>query len=302
MLVRRVRCHVCGGPKVTPSRTAHDHCSWCGAFTDWNHGVAYATRGSMKPGPRYDALSVYLQPEIEQARRAGHFPNLVAAFKQLYEAHVTDCPAAYSPRISDARYRSAVVEYHAMRDAARRVDAVATSLEARMDQVSRTMFYVQRPEGRFVRPDRFFAVLNEFLPLQARLDDLLRASGAITVHPDAPPPVLLHKIGQSAFVQAWMPMLDHDTGLKALEATGLADQYEELAEVAIRGRPCPKCGDDVPVVDGAHAVLCEACGTLVGGGEHAVRCGGCGGGFTPDPAQRELACPWCRRVVDVTDR
>ncbi len=256
----------------------------------------------MKPGPRYDALAVYLQPEIEQARRAGHFPNLVAAFKQLYEAHVADCPAAYSPRISDVKYRQAVVEYHAMRDAARRVDSIATSLEAKMDQVARTMFYVQRPEGRFVRPDRFFAVLNEFLPLQARLDDLLRASGAITVHPDAPPPVLLHKIGQSAFVQSWMPMLDHDTGLKALEATGLADQYEELAEVPIHGRPCPKCGVDVPVVEGAHAVLCEACGTLVGGEAHAVRCGGCGGGFTPDPSQRELACPWCRRVVDVTNR
>jgi len=247
-------------------------------------------------------LLVYLQPEIEEARRAGHFPNLVNAFRQLYEVHVKDCPAAYSPRISDPKYKRAVVEYHAMRDAARRVDAIATNLEARMTHVSQTMFYVERPEGRFVRPDRFFAVLNEFLPLQARLDDLLRASGAITVHPDAPPPVLLHKIGQSAFIQSWMPMLDHDTGLKALEATGLKDQYEELAEIPIRGQPCPTCHADVPLVEGAHAVLCEACGTLIGGGAHAVRCGSCGGGFTIDGTQREVACKWCKRMVDVTAR
>ncbi len=299
MWVRRVRCHVCGGPKVTPSRTAHDHCSWCGAFADWNHAVAYATRGSMLPGPRYEALRTYLQPQLEEARRRGHFANLTTAYRQLYALHVTDCPAAYSPRISDPVYRAAVVEYHAMRDAARLVDAPAMKLEAEMARVSRTMFYVDRPEGRFVRSDRFFAVLQAFLPLQERLDSLLRVVGAIEVHPDAPPLSLLQKIGRSAFVQEWMPLLEHETGLAALESTGLKDQYEELHDFVVRAHECPHCHAEVPVVDGARAVLCEGCGTLVGG-ERVVRCGGCGGGFTPTPGALELACPYCQRVVDAS--
>jgi len=299
MWVRRVRCHVCGGPKVTPSRTAHDHCSWCGAFTDWNHAVAYATRGSMLPGPHYDALRTYLQPQIEEARRRGHFPNLVAAYRQLYAEHVVDCPAAYSPRISDATYRDAVVEYHAMRDAARLIDPQATQLEAELARVSRTMFYVDRPEGRFVRADRFFAVLTAFLPLQERLDSLLRPVGALEVHPDAPPLTLLQKIGRSAFLQAWMPMLEHDTGLAALESTGLTDQYEELTEFVVQTHVCTHCSAEVPTVDGARAVLCETCGTL-GGGERVVRCGGCGGGFSPMRGAIEVACPYCQRVVDTS--
>lgn len=234
MWVRRVRCHVCGGPKVTPSRTAHDHCSWCGAFTDCNHAVAYATRGSMLPGPHYDALRTYLQPQIEEARRRGHFPNLVAAYRQLYAAHVVDCP-----------------------------------------------------------------VLTAFMPLQERLDSLLRPVGALEVHPDAPPLTLLQKIGRSAFLQAWMPMLEHDTGLAALESTGLTDQYEELTEFVVQTHVCAECRAEVPTVEGARAVLCETCGTL-GGSERVVRCGGCGGGFSPMRGAIEVACPYCQRVVDAS--
>lgn len=301
MWIRKVRCHVCGGPKVTPSKTAHDHCSWCGTFTDWNHAVAYATRGSAAPGPQYRALEVYLRPEIEGAKRSGRFDQLVGAYTKLYEAHVADCPAAYSPRIADPAYRRAIVAYSAMRDAARHSDPKAIACENELGRVSRTMFYVDRPEGRFVRPDRFFAVLEAFLPLQARIDELLVASGALSVHPDAAPKPLLDKIGRSTFVQAWMPALDDETGKVALEKTGLADHYESIPDVPITHRACPTCGVDVPIAQGAHAVLCENCGTLVGAGRTA-RCSGCGGGFVVPNDASSIGCPYCGRVVDVARR
>src|SRR5687768_14616504 len=116
MWVRRVRCHACGGPKVTPSRTAMDYCSWCGTFTDWNHQTAYETRGSAQPGPQYDALKLFLTPQIEAARLRRDGPALEEAYRKLYVQHLADCPAAYSPRISEQAYREGIVAYHARCD------------------------------------------------------------------------------------------------------------------------------------------------------------------------------------------
>ncbi len=302
MWIRRVRCHVCGGPKVTPSRTAYDYCSWCGTFVDWNHQVAYDTRGSQQPGPQYDALKVYLMPQIDAARRRGDRAAVEQAYRRLYAQHVADCPAAYSPRVGDETYRERIIAFHAASDALRLLDLASTALESEVERVSRTMFWMHTPEGQVVRPDRFFAVYNAFLPLQKRIDGVLRDAGVAAHHPDRAPEALLHKIAISAFVQNWIPRLDKATVQAALTMTGLAAQYEEMVAPSLDRRACAECGNRFDVAHGAQCVMCETCGTMLDARAHDVRCGQCGADVTPPQGERQFACPYCKCVLEIVRR
>lgn len=298
MWVRRVRCYACGGPKVTPSRTAFDHCSWCGTFTDWNHQVAYETRGSAQPGPQYDTLKLFLTPQLEAARRQRDRAALEAAHRRLYAQHVADCPAAYSPRAQEPEYRAAIMAYHAACDAAQALDDECGRLEQEMIRVSRTLFWVDGPEGRTVRGDRFFAVYERFEPFQSRVDQVVADCGALAAHPDSPPASLLHKIARSRFLQAWMPVLDRATGERALALTGLASEYEELELPALDRRACGRCGSVAEVPRGASRPLCESCGSFLHV-LHDVPCSGCGAVLTPTSDASVLACPYCRSQLQV---
>lgn len=299
ILVKRLSCRVCGGPKVTPLRTAFVYCDYCGAFTDWDFQIANNTAGSERPDPQYEALYNYLKPRLSEGLLRGDRQGYAAAQRQLFDVHVRTCRAAYSPRIGDPAYRRDIIEYWVWTKVVADFDPQLHRLGQEVDRAEQTMRWVEEGYRQRARPDRFW---NLFGAWNTRIGATFGAydrAGVIRMHPDGAPAELLMRIEASAFVQKWLPLLGPEDGTRLLAITRLAAEYAEQPAVATVERHCGACGADLPVAAGARRVVCFSCGFLVDVGAAEIPCHHCGSPLSAPAGARQLSCPRCRATTEL---
>lgn len=297
MFARKVRCGACGAPKITTPRTAYVYCDYCGALMDWDFQIACQTAGSSAPGPAYEALRLMLHPKLEAARLARDVGALREAHARLLDLHMTDCPASYSPRIGDPAYREALLAYQVAYIADAELDPDVSRASKAVDVAAHRLAWIPGPNGtRLVRTDTFVTLWHSFRE-STRVNERLIGGRDITAgHPDSPSADLLRRMGDSIFVQAWLPVLDPATAAGLLAEAGLKTEYEPVPDVPLHDRRCAQCAATVQVPEGARRAICESCGHALDV-EHPIFCPHCGGPLAFPAGKTAGACAYCQAEV-----
>ncbi len=297
--VKRLRCRVCGGPKVTAIRTAFVYCDYCGALTDWDFYIANSTAGSAQPDPQYEALYQYLRPPLAEARFRGDQGAYARAQRQLFDMHVRTCPAAYSPRVGDPSYRAAIIEFHVAARVVSDFDPTLWRLSAEVERADGTMRWTDEGTRRWARSDRFWNLFRAWHTHHATALEAHDRMGVVRMHPDSPSLDLLLRIEASAFVQKWLSVLRSEDAEALLSHTGLKGDYEDQQVPITNARHCGACGRDLPVVKGARRILCFECGFLIDVAAAEISCQNCGSPMSAPHGARMLACPYCRSQMQI---
>lgn len=319
MRIKRLTCRACGGPKVTPLRTAYVYCDYCGALTDFDFQIANATAGSARPDPQFEALSLYLRPRLAEALGRGDRHGYGSVQTQLFEAHIRTCPAAYSPRVGDPMYRQGILGYCVASRVVVDFDPALKRLEQDVEKAEQTMRWVEIDTGArwgygsapqpsapcpdtmyrsFARSDRFWNLFNAW---NVRIGAIFAAydrAGVVRTHPDKAPSDLLMRIDASVFVQKWLPSLQPDDAARLLATTRLSGEYVEQEAPKTIEKHCGICSADLPIVQGARCVLCFSCGYLLDVGLPDIVCHHCGYTFSPSGG-RTASCPKCRATAQL---
>ena len=92
---------------------------------------------------------------------------------------------------------------------------------------------------------------------------LAHQAGVSALHPDGVPADVAERFAWSAFVQAWVPLLDPADADRLLLETGLSGEYGDLPDVSVVVGQCGVCNGRMEVVPRARRVVCEVCGCMV---------------------------------------
>jgi hypothetical protein len=258
--VLAVICPACGAAPTRPSSTAFVYCDHCAALVDYD----FSRAASAAPGPVYEALRGALAEELTTALDAGDRERYGAAQRRLFEAWIDACPAAVPIRVKDPDYRAHYAAWLAEAAVLAAFDAEARASEAAMRAAVERLEFVEHAGRARVLPEPFAALVDAVFAYEARRDEVFVAAGLYERHPDAASRELARRIGHTAFVQGWLPLLDEPSARALVERTGLARDYVAVPDAPTIEVACTTCGGPLAIVRGAQRVICDHCGRVVG--------------------------------------
>lgn len=289
------RCPSCGAAKTRPSATAYVYCDFCGSLADYDFKKACEQPKNL-PGPAYEKLAAALKPQCDKALLALDREKYRELQTTLFDAYVKACPNAVPVRVGDAAFRKAFVAHMAECCTAVAFDQTYKKISDEMAQASGKLVWTQNGSSMRVSQKSFLPLLETVIAAQERTysDELQQLC---MPHPDGADAALLKRIGNSAFVQAWLPYLDSATANILLEKTGLAQAYLNAETHPSTQLSCGHCNNTVPVFAGAKQCVCEQCGHKLFV-EQGLNCDGCGSHLAIDAGTRDFPCPHCQRKIE----
>lgn len=315
MKVCVIECSACGGPKMAPSKSAYLYCDFCGRYLDWDFYRAVSSKEDRLPGPEYERLAAELAPEAEAARARGDREGYAAVQKRLFEAHMTACPASYSPRIGDESYRAAMLDYMARYYTLTAFDEELVQLNAALTRATNELEWRERGGEAFeglsdsledyrdliavaaaafaCTSASFWRMFDAFDAFTRRAFDKASEQGLFRDYPDDIDERRAGRTAYSALAEAWLPYLDDADQKRLLERTGLATRYREVDPSELTERHCGRCGGTLAVPHGARRVLCESCGHHADVQRPEIACGQCGGPVSMPDGLSHVSCPYC---------
>jgi hypothetical protein len=174
---------------------------------------------------------------------------------------VDGCPTATPPRTRDPDYRARYVTWLAEAETVAAFDDEARALAAALRTATEQLVFVQVAGQPRVAAEPYRSLLACVFAYEARRDALFEPA-VYALHPDGAARALQRRIGQSLFVQGWLPYLGEGDAQALIDRTGLTHDYVELPAPATQVLPCNWCAALLEVLEGARRVVCEHCGRL----------------------------------------
>jgi len=286
--LKQIRCRNCGAPKITRPKTAYVYCDYCAVYTDYDFQIAISQPES-HPGDQYEALLVSLHPRIEASKLANDRDRFVDCQRELFRCHMASCPTSYSPRIGDTSYQSSLLDYLATSQMVSAFHEGAQQQETELGRAARVL----RWQAGQIRSDTFWRMFDAYF---AQTEIVIRECailGAFDRHPDQITPQMAVPACLSVFVQGWLPHLAPLDADKLLNKTDLQGQYTHFPDPITTKRHCGNCGQHLQVVEGAHCVLCESCGSKILVDAAEMSCQQCGAHISRVSGATLHSCPYC---------
>lgn len=293
-MVKQVSCPACGAPKRLPSKTAYLYCDHCGALVDYDFRLANSGTNAGLTNTVFHRLIAPVQPDLDRARATGDAERYREVLRGVYAEWLRECPQAASPRVrSDPEFRDRMVAYLAESQLRKDFDPGLATLEMQMNAMIGTLRRTPNGTGPWLVSDGIWQVAALFKELIDKSYQMLGAAGVLAMDPDEATPAVAVRMEYSTFCQGWIPHLrPEDTG-RFLAMFGLTAQYARVDVTGAVAKNCGRCGDKLPTIPGANAVICESCGTKldIAGGE--VPCQTCGAPLSFPVGSSGIECPYC---------
>ncbi len=289
------RCPSCGAAKSRPSATAYVYCDFCGSLADYDFKKACEQPKDL-PGPVYEKLAAALKPQCETAALANDRKKYLDTQLKLFEAWVDACPNAVPVRVKDIDFKKQYVAHMAECATACAFDPASKKISDDMTQATAKLQWKQVGARMWASQQSFMPLLETVLANMERCysDDLQQQ---YTPHPDGATVPLLKRVGNSLFVQGWLPYVDEATAKILLQRTGLAQEYLNVESHPSTQLNCGHCNNTVPVFSGAKQCVCEICGHKLSV-EQGLSCDGCGSHLAIDQNTKDFPCPHCQRKIE----
>ncbi len=298
--IKKTVCPECGALKTNKSLTAYVYCDYCGSLADYDFQKAKENPAA-QPGPVYQQLVAEMQPILAQAKAAGDKSAYRKAQKKLFRAWVDACPNAIPPRAKEPEYRKQYISFLARSYTAGEFDAQAQKLQAEVQQAMASLQWAMTDGGAYrVGSAGWEQLCKATFAHQIYMDKLCLEKGIYERFPDKTHPDIPRRIGNSLFVQAWLPMITEDQAKVLLERTGLVGEYitvDALSSEESSVVSCVDCGAKLTVPANAKKTVCEYCGHTLDSAAPTIPCPGCNSSFSPTLDGTATNCPYCKTEV-----
>ncbi len=207
-------------------------------------------------------------------------------------------PAGGVPRArTDPGFRERMAAYLAECAVCKDLDPILAPLDRSLAAATAALQRFPAPGGAWLVSDGIWQVAAEFRNLIDKTYERLAATGVLAMDPDEAPPGVPARMEYSTFCQGWIPHLRPGDGERLLAMFGLTGEYARVQVTGTETRKCGICGDELTVLPGAQAVVCEFCGCKldVAGGQ--TPCRTCGAPLSFPVGVSDLACPYCHSAT-----
>jgi|GEM_PF-964592 len=292
--VKKTQCHLCGGAKSLPPKTAYVYCDFCGGLTDYDFQKACENPQAAMPGPAYEELVRSMQADMAAAQQSKDADKYRAIQRSLFGKWVELCPNAVSPRAKDAEYRDQLIDYMAETAVLNNFDAKYMEYAETIRQQTAAIKWTGAYPKTTASDDTFWPLYKTVREQVEYSFSILGPAGILAKHPDEAPEELQKRMTWSMFCQGWIPWLTAEDSERMIADVGLKGEYTAMEPKETTMRHCGGCGGELHIIPGAKAVLCEDCGTRVDVSSDEVNCSNCGGMISFPVGKNRVNCPFCK--------
>lgn len=309
MLVRKLKCNICGASKVNKATTGYLYCDYCASFMGYDFEATaeeavqvfdsayYAEHGKWPDDVQayMDNLAVLGKAQAE---------NDMATYKTCMVKHMdidtTLFPKRYTPRMKIPAYKKKYMQfYDAMMD-----ENIRNGYYLRLREVQEKLMEMQKEITMETvnyrttmvydeKLEQYFDYIREFFKSTA---EAAMQSESVKLHPeenlDSNYADMIYKQSINAYTKSLSP----EAFEKVIQHLGLKTEYIEIGDVEMENKNCCNCGASLSVPKGSEFLVCEYCGNTNSSKKNEIKCIDCGTPFSVKPDDKTNACPSCGAI------
>lgn len=299
MLVRSLKCTVCGSHKVTEPKHMYIYCDYCGNWMGIDMKAAVKenftvfTRENMNNPDvqQYNALAM----EVSNLGKAKDVEGYINAQVKFHELEFKIFPMRHGPKGKQHSFQKKYIDYY---KAYYKETVNEEFLEKRYvnaEQIfdsEKLTYTVENGVLKYEFNENFKEMIDAYAAyIKGNIEQDSKLE-CLTIHPEPAAiksPEILLDMSLKAFIQNYEPNIAE----KIVEYLGMEDKFIEIDDVNLSDYPCKVCSKILQIPEGATTVLCEDCGSLNELENAMIKCHNCGAVFDP---KEKTACPYCETV------
>lgn len=300
MLVKKVKCAVCGANKLTQNSSMYIYCDFCGMWMGLDLSVSTTetmnvfTPENMNKPEIQEFLAI--TPKIQKAALDGDIDAYVELQCRFHELEFTLFPNRFGPKAKQPAYRARYLNYY----------------KAYYTEVSNTgqLNNYQKPEKDYVSNLKYEVVdgklvyefnndFKEFIDYNISVVEksFERNSNlqAIRLHPEESVHENMQLMKQISIL-SMLQAFSRENTEQIVEYLGLKHEFIEIPDVKLQQQQCKVCNNRFDIPEGCDKTVCENCGCINKAKSDEIQCLNCGAMFNPTTNH---CCAYCGGRVEV---
>ena len=297
MLIRKLKCSVCGGNKVNEISTGYIYCDYCSSLMGYDmqkiQGEAKQVFSpqNLSKKPQQEFIS-YTQT-MAQALKTRNAEAFIDVQLKIHKLEFTLFPKRFSPKVRQPAYQKKVIDFyrlfwreeidngyfHKQVETQKNLSELGKNLKI---SIVNNLPYTEYNEDF----EKYLDGVSLFI--KNSVAKTLKMS-CIDKYPEplnSSTPDALYKQGINGFIQ----QLDEKILAKAVKYLNLKSEYIEIDDIQLSETKCIVCETKLKVPTDSKSMVCETCGTTNNFETKDIQCPGCGAPFAPDV---KMTCPYC---------
>ena len=299
MLVRSIKCTVCGSHKVTEPKHMYIYCDYCGNWLGFDmkaaakENISVFTRENMNSPEvqRYTALAT----ESFNLGKALDVEGYKRTQLQFHETEFKIFPMRHGPKGKQSSFQKKYLNFYKAYYDEIVDEEFLRKRYVNPDEIYNPQELTYRFEnGRTIYEfdDNFKKMIDAYVKYISDSVDRDSNLECMALHPE-PAAIQSKEVLMDMSLQAFIQSYDLDIAEKIVEYLGMEEKFIEIDDVNLSDYPCIVCSETLQIPEGASTTLCENCGTLNELKNAMIKCHNCGASFDP---KTNNACPYCETV------
>ena len=297
MLIRNIKCSVCGANKVNEISTAYIYCDYCGALMGYDIETLqeeakeiFAPQNISNPAQQ---KFIKLSQELGLIIKNKNKEKFIDLQLQILESEFNLYKKRFSPKIKQASYRQKYLDYY-KKYWTERIDNGYFEKNEEAQQGLKQ--FSDKIKTEYIDGKNITTFNEDFIGFLDKIKEFINDSVDETLKMDAmqyhPEGVfgntkdILYRQGLSTMIQQF----DEETITKSLEHLDIKTEFITIDDVPKTEIECSVCSSKLNIPEGSESIVCETCGTFIEIKSNTIKCFGCGASFNPKETD---VCPFC---------
>ena len=300
MLVKNLKCSVCGANKVNDISLMYIYCDYCGSWMGLDMSASVQESVNVFTPERMNDPNILeynrLNGEILKAALSNNKSEYIKLQCSLHALEFELFPNRFGPKAKQSLYRSRYLDFY-------RNYYEEVVDENYFDRFKNPPKFESLPRlkysfgnGKLVYEfnEDFKEYIDENIKFINDSFALTKNLKSVYLHPEnsvADNPKLMYQISINAFIQAFST----ENAEQIIDHLGLKSDYIEIPDVTLSILSCTLCSANLSVPANSEKVLCTVCGCTNKVKSAEIQCINCGAGFNPKDDKK---CPYCGGIVE----
>jgi hypothetical protein len=301
MLVRNIKCELCGGNKVTTNKSTYIYCDYCGMWMGLDFGQNITESASVFSGSNSSRPEVKefidLVQKIGPIMQSRNIEEFVTTQCRVHELEFEIFPERFGPKGKQKSFQKKYLEFYRAFYTESIDDDWFDEIAARNQAFSASDLKFTIINGKVVY--EFNEDFKKLIDLNYELINKgfakTRNLKSLALHPEditRTNPEVTRQISIMAFLQAFSA----ENTKQIIEYLDIKHDYIEIPEVNFQNTNCSVCSGNIAIPEGSEKVVCESCGCTIKTGTQNIQCYNCGSLFDFSTTQ---TCNFCGTRVEM---
>lgn len=300
MLVRKMKCTVCGANKVNENKSLYIYCDYCSSWMgldllestkETSEALNYQNMNDAN-ATEYRELTMKLGEVMASKDKQSFIELQLKIHKLEFELF----PERHGPKGKQPTYKNKYLEFY--KEYYNEVvddsyfDKYSSSNLGEL--VSKLKFSMEGGKVKYEFNEDFISYIDENVKIINAGYDENRNLQCLSYHPEQ---VVLtnRKLMQQIAINAFLQVFCKENSEQIIEHLNLKHEYIEIPDVVFSEINCRVCEEKLNVPEGSKSILCESCGCINNVKTQNIQCLNCSAEFNP---MDEEKCPYCGGKVE----